>query len=280
MGGRRIIEEDVDSHGLLLFTAGAIAGAATGIYLARRYDSLEALVGAARSVLDEVREAWIAGVEEGSSELLEDEDEIDDDEVVDEVVDEADVEDEEEEEEEEEEDDEEEDDELVDEDDDETSAGGVDDLDAEFEDEADDEEEDDLVYDVDARGARSPAGAEPTTTDREVDRSAHVDAETRDRREARALALRVLAALRGDDRIGRRPVEIAVVGDGVVELTGSVRSHDEAARAAAAAREVEGVQMVLNRLDVRTGGHVETASVPRASRTDDVRPGEPGAPEA
>ena len=64
--------------------------------------------------------------------------------------------------------------------------------------------------------------------------------------------------------------EIAVVGDGVVELTGTVHAIDEISRAAAVVRGVPGVNMVLNRIEVRTGGSIDTASVPRdpASATE------------
>jgi hypothetical protein len=60
-----------------------------------------------------------------------------------------------------------------------------------------------------------------------------------------------------------RAIEIAVVGDGVVELTGSVHAIEEISRAAAVVRKVPGVGMVLNRIEVRSPGHVDTASVPR-----------------
>ena len=70
--------------------------------------------------------------------------------------------------------------------------------------------------------------------------------------------------------LGTRNIEIAVVGDGVVELTGSVHAIDEISRAAAVVRGVPGVNMVLNRIEVRTGGSIDTASVPRdpASATE------------
>ena len=54
-----------------------------------------------------------------------------------------------------------------------------------------------------------------------------------------------------DEVLGRRAIDIAAVGEGVIELTGWVRSGEEAARAAALARAVPGVEMVLNRITVR-----------------------------
>ncbi len=96
----------------------------------------------------------------------------------------------------------------------------------------------------------------------------------------RALERRVLTAFRDDALLGRRAVEIAAVGDGVVELTGWVRSRGEASRASATAREVEGVQAVLNRLDVYRRGPVEATGGARepARRGGVVRPVEPDGP--
>lgn len=94
---------------------------------------------------------------------------------------------------------------------------------------------------------------------------------------ARALESRVLDAFRSERVLGNRAIEIAVVGEGVVELTGTVRSLDEVPRAAAVARRVPGVSMVLNRVDVGTGGHIDTASVARDAGVP-TEPAAPGAP--
>lgn len=85
----------------------------------------------------------------------------------------------------------------------------------------------------------------------------------------RSLEARVLAGFRTDEVLGRRAIDIAAVGDGVIELTGWVRSGEEAARAAALARAVTGVEMVLNRMTVRGAeelSHESEAAGPDAGR--------------
>lgn len=89
------------------------------------------------------------------------------------------------------------------------------------------------------------------------------DAERRAEDVARQLEERVLEELHDEPVLSTRSIEIAVVGDGVVELTGSVHAIDEISRAAAVVRGVPGVTMVLNRIEVRTGGTIDTASVAR-----------------
>lgn len=79
-------------------------------------------------------------------------------------------------------------------------------------------------------------------------------------RSERALEARVLAAFEEDEILSRRAVEISALGEGVIELSGWVHSTEEAVRAAAVARAVSGVEMVLNRVSVRGGGHLGTAS--------------------
>jgi hypothetical protein len=83
------------------------------------------------------------------------------------------------------------------------------------------------------------------------------------RREERRLAMRVLAAFEEDGVLSARAVDITPAPDGVIELTGRVRTADEAARAAAVARRVDGVTMVVNRIRIRDAGNVATASVQR-----------------
>src|SRR6185503_566043 len=89
------------------------------------------------------------------------------------------------------------------------------------------------------------------------------EAERRAEDVARQLEERVLEELHDEPVLSTRSIEIAVVGDGVVELTGSVHAIDEISRAAAVVRGVPGVTMVLNRIEVRTGGTIDTASVAR-----------------
>jgi hypothetical protein len=80
---------------------------------------------------------------------------------------------------------------------------------------------------------------------------------------ARRLEERVLDALHDEPVLSSRSIEIAVVGDGVVELTGTVHAIEEISRASALVRAIPGVSMVLNRIEVRTGGSIDTASVSR-----------------
>lgn len=67
--------------------------------------------------------------------------------------------------------------------------------------------------------------------------------------EAAQTAARVKTALVNDDRVGVRAIEVRVV-DGVVELSGSVASEDEAAHAVSLAQRVPGVTRVESRLRV------------------------------
>ena len=61
---------------------------------------------------------------------------------------------------------------------------------------------------------------------------------------------RVLEAFRNDPILSERAVDIGAVEDGIIELTGSVNSDDEAHQAVVVARGVPGVETVVNRLSV------------------------------
>jgi len=61
---------------------------------------------------------------------------------------------------------------------------------------------------------------------------------------------RVVDAFLEDPVLSHRPIEIAALADGIVELTGTVRTEHEADRAVHAAQRVPGVTTVLNRLDI------------------------------
>jgi hypothetical protein len=142
------------------------------------------------------------------------------------------------------------DDELDEEEDYEDSVARFDDEEDDIEDDDESEpldDEDDELED-DLTSVTSPNGA--TGLSRAAD-------------QARRLEERVLDALREEPVLGSRAIEIAVVGDGVVELTGTVHAIEEVSRASALARNVSGVSMVLNRIEVRSGGTMDTASVPR-----------------
>lgn len=227
-----------ESPTLLLMAAGAVAGAAAGLYLGRRYRSFDAFLADMRDRFGDLRSLWnddeLAAGERGVR-IAEMVNHFDDD---DEDADEFEDVDEDELEEDEFEDDSPvrlaEDDE----------AG-----------EADDEDADDLEADDDVNELEEELAA--------VASANGATAVPRAAAKARQLEERVLDALQDEPLLGSRAIEIAVVGDGVVELTGSVHAIEEVSRASALVRGVPGVSMVLNRIDVRAGGKMDTASVPR-----------------
>ena len=243
---RTIREEERPT--LLLMAAGAVAGAAAGLYLGRRYRSMDAFLTDARKRLGDLRELWRAVDVDADDRVRLRSEVVDDLEDEDEDYDELDE------------------DELDEDEPNEGSFAGAfddvdededEDLDAEDEDEDeyefDDELEDDLAATVRDNGA-------PDITQRRREES------------ARRLEERVLRELSDEPALAARAIEIAVVGDGVVELTGTVHTIEEVSRAAAIARSVAGVSMVLNRIDVRAGGHIDTASVAREPSTDPDAP--------
>lgn len=59
---------------------------------------------------------------------------------------------------------------------------------------------------------------------------------------------RVLEAFRNDPILGDRAIDIGAIGEGVIELTGWVRTDDEADHAVTVARGTPGVETVVNRL--------------------------------
>jgi hypothetical protein len=222
----RFVHSEPEQHTLLFVAAGAVAGAAAGMFLGRRYRTVDAFVEDMRGRLDDLRLAWqeeaeddrvhLASVADRVDEAVDDEEEGDWIEEYDDVG--ARI-----------------DDDLVD------------DIEAELDDEdLDDDDLDDEDLDDELDETVLANGAEPAAA------------------AARALLEQdVLEALHDDRRLRSRAIEIAVVGDGVVELTGSVHAIEEISRAAAVVRKVPGVGMVLNRIEVRSAGHVDTASVPR-----------------
>ena len=88
--------------------------------------------------------------------------------------------------------------------------------------------------------------------------------------EAERLEARVLDALRRDVVLARRPVRVAVLGQGLVELTGRVARLSEVGLAEDVVQEVNGVDTVLNHLLVTgldgTVVPVPGPSAPRAAR--------------
>lgn len=65
-----------------------------------------------------------------------------------------------------------------------------------------------------------------------------------------SLEERVVDAFLDDPLLSQRPIEVAALADGIIEVSGAVRTEHEADRAVHAAERVPGVTTVLNRLDV------------------------------
>jgi hypothetical protein len=86
--------------------------------------------------------------------------------------------------------------------------------------------------------------------------------------EAERLEARVLDALSNDVVLARRPIRVAVLGMGLVELTGTVHRSTEAGLAGDVVQHVPGVETVLN--------HLLVDGVDQAA----VRVGGPDAPRA
>jgi hypothetical protein len=66
--------------------------------------------------------------------------------------------------------------------------------------------------------------------------------------EAERLEWRVLDALSGDVVLARRPIRVAVLGMGLLELTGTVQRTAEVGLASDVVQRVPGVETVLNHL--------------------------------
>jgi hypothetical protein len=222
--------------------AGAVAGAAAGLYLGRRYRSMDAFLEDVRDRFGALRDIWYDDELPPSRRArlgIDVVDEIDDEE------DEGEQEEEGDEELDEVEDDELEDEPFA------TSESYEVDEDVEEDEEGDEFDDEEFDDDFDEE-------IEAVSRDNGVSESARHAEDV-----ARRLEERVLEELHDEPVLRTRSIEIAVVGDGVVELTGTVHAIDEISRAAAVVRGVPGVSMVLNRIEVRTGGSIDTASVAR-----------------
>lgn len=62
----------------------------------------------------------------------------------------------------------------------------------------------------------------------------------------------VLDAFLADPILGERGIDIGAISPGIIELSGSVRSEEEADQAVHAANAVEGVRTVVNRLEIES----------------------------
>ena len=211
--------------------AGAVAGAAAGLYLGHRYRSMDAFLADVRDRFEGLKEIWyeedLPSARRAHISVLDDED--DDVEESEEDYDDLD-------------------------DDDDLAPYAAEPFDDDEQEEDDEEVLDDEFADEDEFDDELAAVAQ----DNGISESA-----LRAEEKARRLEERVLVALRNEPILGARSIELAVVGDGVVELTGSVNAIEEVSRAAALVRSVPGVSMVLNRIEVRAGGSMDTASVAR-----------------
>jgi hypothetical protein len=94
--------------------------------------------------------------------------------------------------------------------------------------------------------------------------------------EIELLETRVLEEFHDDVILSRRAIDIGAIAPGVIELTGWVRSEDEAARASSVAGRAPGVETVVNRITVRNEklADVETPSPREASRRPDADAGD------
>jgi hypothetical protein len=97
-------------------------------------------------------------------------------------------------------------------------------------------------------------------------RSRHGEAGVWTHELAERLEARVLDALARDVVLARRAIRVAVLGMGLVELTGTVLHVAEIGVASDIVQEVEGVDTILNHLVVVTGPAVSPASGPSAPR--------------
>lgn len=223
---RTIREEERPT--LLLMAAGAVAGAAAGLYLGRRYRTMDAFLEDVRDRFGALRDIWYEderslsrrerlGIDVVDDDIDDEEDEGELDELDEDELEEAPF----------------------------ATSESYDEDDEDLEGDEDDEDE----FDDEIEGVGRDNGVS--------------EASRRAEDAAKQLEARVLEELSDEPVLRTRSIEIAVVGDGVVELTGTVHAIDEISRAAAVVRGVPGVSMVLNRIEVRTGGSIDTASVAR-----------------
>ncbi|HEV7591239.1 MAG TPA: BON domain-containing protein, partial [Longimicrobium sp.] len=70
-----------------------------------------------------------------------------------------------------------------------------------------------------------------------------------------ALEDAVLDAFLRDPVLSERGIDVGCIGEGVIELSGSVWSAEEGERAVKLARAVDGVETVVNRMDVERAGN-------------------------
>ena len=79
--------------------------------------------------------------------------------------------------------------------------------------------------------------------------------ELQEQTELTSLEDAVLDAFLADELLGERGIDVGAISRGIIELSGSVWTEEEADRAVRAAQRVPGVETVVNRLDVEDDGH-------------------------
>jgi osmotically-inducible protein OsmY len=77
----------------------------------------------------------------------------------------------------------------------------------------------------------------------------------RDQDELTRLEDAVLDAFLADEVLGERGIDVGAISRGIIELSGSVYTDAEADRAVRLAQRLDGVDTVVNRLDVEDDGH-------------------------
>lgn len=81
-------------------------------------------------------------------------------------------------------------------------------------------------------------------------RPARLERAPLERSDLTALEDAVIAAFLADDILGERGINIGAISAGIVELSGSVSTEEEAERAVRLARRTRGVNTVVNRLEI------------------------------
>ena len=99
-----------------------------------------------------------------------------------------------------------------------------------------------------SRLRRGAAGAGPDLEDESLEDYDEDEIESGDYDES--LEERVLEAFRNDPILSERAVDIGSIGDGIIELAGTVDTEDEAQHAVTIARGVPDVDTVVNRLTI------------------------------
>ncbi|HEX8695989.1 MAG TPA: BON domain-containing protein [Longimicrobium sp.] len=84
-------------------------------------------------------------------------------------------------------------------------------------------------------------------------RPARLRRELREQLDLTRLEDAVLDAFLRDEILSERAIDVGAISRGIIELSGSVRTGDEAERAVRLAQRVEGVETVVSRMDVEEG---------------------------